>query len=498
METKTSERDQLAVQMGNLEERFTNVQERLSHVEGQLANVEEVFERLVDKIETEIEKRLQQKLVIIIPQLEELLASRQASCAPSNPVDRFPPAQAPSLPAIASSSKPSLNVEDSASTSAAGLPAQPIQSFPSTSRDSPTSLLEAVRKADLSAVHSFVSSGGNVNAQDTFGNTPLHVAANNGSTNIANVLLAHGAALDLCGQQGRTALHYAAANGFSQMVARLLAARATVDPRDAQGFTPLALAARGGHVASVQILADMGASTESAAEDGETPLLTAVKNQRRGVVQMLVKKGASPTTKNPKGESPLFFASAVGYEDMLREMLQGVENMEREEVERSLKVASSARAVWIFAEAAEDLVIGQAGRDAFFVSVCEGRHEALRGFLQLGINPNTMNEFGFAGLHLAASNGHNECVRELLAAGADVNIMNASGETPLHLAAMYGKKNCIVGLIEGGADMSIRLYNSFHSPLPVDYANQYKRTDCVLELLKRMEQVNAQKGSSRP
>jgi len=80
-----------------------------------------------------------------------------------------------------------------------------------------------------------------VNAKSTFGETPLHFAAAEDHTNVAELLLANHAEVNAKDSRGWTPLHIAAAKGYKDVVKLLLANKAGVNIM-AFGGTPLHLA----------------------------------------------------------------------------------------------------------------------------------------------------------------------------------------------------------------------------------------------------------------
>ena len=75
------------------------------------------------------------------------------------------------------------------------------------------------------------------------GNTALHLAAEKGLVAMAELLVAHGAALDARNApSGWTPLHFAAYEGHTELVRLLVEAGAAPDAEDAHGDTPEAWA----------------------------------------------------------------------------------------------------------------------------------------------------------------------------------------------------------------------------------------------------------------
>jgi len=127
--------------------------------------------------------------------------------------------------------------------------------------------------------------------------TPLHAAAEKGSTALVAALLAAGAVVNTADEDHRTPLHVAAQGGHNAVAEALLAARAKVDA-EARGTTPLYDAATEGHVAVVRTLLAVGAEVNRrrtpgtmAKFYGETPLYMAEKYRHTEVMAVLKAAG---------------------------------------------------------------------------------------------------------------------------------------------------------------------------------------------------------------
>ena len=86
------------------------------------------------------------------------------------------------------------------------------------------------------------------------------------------------------------------------------------------------------------------------------------------------------------------------------------------------------------------------------VAACKDHDSCVRELLVKGVDPNAVNDDGYAPLLWATWNGHEACVATLIAAGADPNVADNRGNTPLHRVALGGYKACFAALIAAGAD----------------------------------------------
>jgi hypothetical protein len=108
--------------------------------------------------------------------------------------------------------------------------------------------------------------GADVNARDKeAGDTPLHLASEEGLVAAAKILLTNGALVTATNKFGFTPLHSAAHSDSPDTVELLLAKGAELEARDHEGLTPLAYAARWGRVDALRTLLKRGASV--AAQD---------------------------------------------------------------------------------------------------------------------------------------------------------------------------------------------------------------------------------------
>ncbi len=131
-------------------------------------------------------------------------------------------------------------------------------------------LFDGARSGDMLAVEAALDQGGNINAHDAGGITPLMYAARGDRPDIANP-----------------------APTDHPEVAELLSKRgADVKARTESGFVALFWAARYGHAGVAKVLIDHGADVNAKDKDGMTALKWAATNRQIKVIALLKEAGA--------------------------------------------------------------------------------------------------------------------------------------------------------------------------------------------------------------
>jgi ankyrin repeat protein len=195
-----------------------------------------------------------------------------------------------------------------------------------------TPLHAAAEQGESAVAEGLILKGAEVNARAANGQTPLHVAAARGSYGTLEVLLKHKADPNAKDHQRRTPVQLAI--GYDGAVSTLLAAGAepsdilvaafagradlvkgfitrdknAVAAKTPDGDTPLHLAVCLGHLKVAEILLDNGADVNARDSSQITPLHRAVTLAGPEMVALLLSRKADRGAKSWNGKTPLDFA----------------------------------------------------------------------------------------------------------------------------------------------------------------------------------------------
>ena len=143
-------------------------------------------------------------------------------------------------------------------------------------------VMDPATAAMLGRVRESLKQGKDPNEADPDGRTMLMLAAFDGSTELAELLLDNGAEVDLLDGAGRTAMMYAASGPFPKTVDLLLRRGADANLTDtAEGWTALMWAAAEGNAPVVETLLRHGADIGVADQDGRRRSITRGRWTRR-------------------------------------------------------------------------------------------------------------------------------------------------------------------------------------------------------------------------
>ncbi|KAK7698079.1 Actin-related protein 3 [Diaporthe eres] len=377
--------------------------------------------------------------------------------------------------------------------------------------ETPRTLVQAVSAGDKAAVIDLLSKGARVTERAAGGATALHVCAKYDDRDIAEVLIEHGAALDMKNDDRLTALDVCLEE-HSQDVAVLLIKKgcrlgsfstrildALQDAgEDESKLDPVLEAVvkrfeeTGGGPQLLHVALEREDSNALAkflelgfdpniSEDGYRPLHQAVMRNQLGDVRLLIEKGADvdsilpPSARKPRRTEPRH-----------KLLVEKTENRDYNPLKMAADSLSMTRL--LFAHGADPNTVFPVARDTILNCVCAGWYLPVAlEIVKNGANPDFQNSNdGCSALYWAVMCANTELINALLDHGAnpDVQTWQRNGAfTPLHAAVDNGRYDEAKILVERGADLSIR---DAEGLTPLERARRSNSLDMVELLASHM------------
>lgn len=114
-------------------------------------------------------------------------------------------------------------------------------------------------------------------------------------------------------------------------------------------------------------------------------------------------------------------------------------------------------------------------------AVKSGKKEVVKYLLEIGVNPNYINNLGFSPFHLAVRKNRFDLVATLFDSGASIDILDVDGQTAIFDAVCENNPKMILCLEMNGADVNQK-NNEGLTPLMIS-AHNAKRQEAMLQLL---------------
>ena len=312
-----------------------------------------------------------------------------------------------------------------------------------------------------------IAKNADVNARDNKEQTPIHLAAQHGLTDMCRFLLDFNANIKLKDLSGWTVLHHAVNHNHLDTIPLLIKRGADINAEDHQyGRTPLHLAAEKGYAEMVEMLVIRGADMLAMGDTvfSKTPLHIACFHGHTNVVEVLTRKGANVhLLSGLLDETPLHIACTKGYVECAKLLIEAHANVD---------------------------AIGQQtnGATPLHMAAKYNHWQCCNLLIQSHCSVNLLGKYNVTGtaLHTACEVGYVHIVQLLLDHQADVNSFDVNHYTPLHICCQYSHYDLARRLIECGANYKIKALNG---KLAIDFVKDPIEKDQLISLCAKMDRL---------
>eukprot|EP01102_Stenamoeba_stenopodia_P004536 TRINITY_DN14831_c0_g1_i1.p1 TRINITY_DN14831_c0_g1~~TRINITY_DN14831_c0_g1_i1.p1 ORF type:complete len:426 (-),score=101.29 TRINITY_DN14831_c0_g1_i1:167-1444(-) len=289
-------------------------------------------------------------------------------------------------------------------------------------------LHQAVHAKDIGKLQLLLQQGADINAVNSVGLTPLHVAIAKDKDKIVRFLLENGANPNIKTRTGIPPLYLAIAESAGTSIVNLLLQfKANPNETNKRGRTPLHKALKRDYESDAAALLAGGANPNLKDARGDTPVNYAIRksSSTKGIL-LALQKGADPNIPDNEGETAVVRATRKDYHSDLRAIIRYGGNVNAKDI-RGNSVLHNA--VYHKSDETTMLVL-----------------------LQNKADPNVTNAVGRTPLHEAVVSRNKDQIKVLLRHGADANKVDGNKETPLHLAVAARSTDIVSLLLKASAN----------------------------------------------
>jgi ankyrin repeat protein len=342
----------------------------------------------------------------------------------------------------------------------------------------------AVEGGNEEVVELLLVHGADVNVEDYTGFTPLQRSFENGDEIVAQQLLDQDAVFTIH-RFGPNPFYQAARWGNKRMLSMLLERGPDINEFDSDGIAALHQAVLNGESTSVQLLLDLGANSNAMSNDpcnkiAPLHLVPDIHGER--IVKLFLNRGANLEAQDYSGRTPLYVSCQSGFvENVLLLIEMGadiwVKNYSGGTLLHAAVESGSEAMVRLFLREGFDVKAkndaGQTLLHQIATSIFPTDRIAILNLLiSLGVDVNEKDFEDSTALHVGATSYDSEIVQYLIEHGADLGARDTLGRTSLHHAIHARNRNFIKthhtetirALVRGGVDVSVR-DNDGNTPL---------------------------------
>lgn len=282
------------------------------------------------------------------------------------------------------------------------------------------SFVEAAKEGRQDIVNLFIKAGIDLNGRHSdkrkmAGSTAIIWASILGDVEMARILIAAGADVNIVNSGRATAMWLAATNGHYEVLQMLINGGADLKKF---GGGLLNMVAQRGQLELVSLLLEKGVAAASAR--GNKALITAADSGSTEIAALLIEKGADLEAQDSTQRTPLMHAAETGRTETITML-----------IDKGAKINASDKY----------------GDTALMRAIQRGHDQAAITLIQKGADLNMQSNKGQTALILAVRNREGDVAKNLISAGANRNIADKKGKTALTYAKEKKNKE-ILALLE--------------------------------------------------
>ncbi|KAJ7028115.1 ankyrin repeat domain-containing protein [Mycena alexandri] len=290
-------------------------------------------------------------------------------------------------------------------------------------------IIVASNYGHLQMTQLLVEHGANVNVQGRYFGSALQAASYNGHENIVQLLIEHGANVNAQGGYYGSTLQTASLKGHGNIVQLLIEHGVNVNAQGGHFGSALQAASYNGNENIIHLLIEQGANVNVQGGDFGSALQAASFNGHINIVQLLIEHGANVNAQGGEYDSALQAASAKGHVTIVQLLIEHGANVNAQggEYDSALQAASF-----------------------------EGHGNIVQLLIEQGADVNVMSGLHGSALQVASKSGHINIIQLLIEHGADVNAQGGEYGSALQAASLEGHRNIVQLLIEQGANVNVQ------------------------------------------
>jgi ankyrin repeat protein len=358
-------------------------------------------------------------------------------------------------------------------------------------------LTEAGAEAAIQSL--LVENSAAIQAEDSQGQTALHIAARMGNHRLMLLLLRRGANVNAEDNDSSTPLHLAVKTRSARCVRLLVARFADKDAMDSFNKIPVQYAPRGSEEAWILTY---GADIEAKNPSKATALAHFSYSGNYEVVKSLLEQAADVNSRSTDGPA-LFVAASKGFDKIVELLLEKEADVNATGSRGATALGNAALAghtttvKLLLTQPKIELNVTNSAHFTALADACTHSHEGVAiALIQAGADLEIVDSFGYGPLHSAALNGATNIVKELLRRpGINLQWRGRDGWTALAEAARQGHEDIVELLLDHGADPNIGGETDMRTPLHLAAGNgNAKIVKLLLEKGKADTEITSNEG----